>query len=146
MLGALQPEGCGFESTSRGYVWCLAAGGLRVRIHLKGVCLVPCSRRVAGSNPPQGGMFGALQPEGCGFESTSRGYVRCLAAGGLRVRIHLKGVCSVPCSRRVAGSNPPQGGMFGALQPEGCGFESTSSRRVGTLGKSFTRNCSCASA
>src|SRR5688572_23995847 len=24
--------------------------------------------------------------------------------------------------------------MFGALQPEGCGFESTSSRRVGTLG------------
>ena len=56
------------------------------------------------------------------------------------------GVCSVPCSRRVAGSNPPQGGMFGALQPEGCGFESTSSRRVGTLGKSFTRNCSCASA
>src|SRR6188768_4259976 len=34
------------------------------------------------------------------------GYVRCLAAGGLRVRIHLK------------------------------------SRRVGTLGKSFTRNCS----
>ena len=55
------------------------------------------------------GMFGALQPEGCGFESTSRG-------------------------------------IFGALQPEGCGFESTSSRRVGTLGKSFTRNCSCASA
>src|SRR5678815_2444021 len=38
------------------------------------------------------------------------GYVRCLAAGGLRVRIHLK------------------------------------SCRVGTLGKSFTRNCSCASA
>src|SRR5688572_9463239 len=37
-------------------------------------------------------------------------------------------------------------GMFGALQPEGFGFESTSSRRVGTLGKSFTRNCSCASA
>src|SRR5688572_32983134 len=31
-------------------------------------------------------------------------------------------------------------GMFGALQPEGCGFESTSTRRVGTLGKSFTRN------
>ena len=30
--------------------------------------------------------------------------------------------------------------MFGALQPECCGFESTSSRRVGTLGKSFTRN------
>ena len=37
-------------------------------------------------------------------------------------------------------------GMFGALQLEGCGFESTSSRRVGTVGKSFTRNCSCASA
>src|SRR5688572_30735688 len=36
------------------------------------------------------GMFGALQPEGCGFESTSRG-------------------------------------IFGALQPEGRGFESTSS-------------------
>src|SRR5688572_16717491 len=36
------------------------------------------------------GMFGALQPEGCGFESTSRGYIRCLAAGGLRVRIYLK--------------------------------------------------------
>ena len=35
MFGALQPEGCGFESTSRGYVWCLAAGGLRVRIYLK---------------------------------------------------------------------------------------------------------------
>ena len=35
MFGALQPEGCGFESTSRRYVWCLAAGGLRVRIHLK---------------------------------------------------------------------------------------------------------------
>ena len=33
-------------------------------------------------------------------------------------------------------------GMFGALQSEGCGFESTSSHRVGTLGKSFTRNCS----
>src|SRR5688572_7725423 len=36
MFGALQPEGCGFESTSRG-------------------------------------IFGALQLEGCGFESTSRG-------------------------------------------------------------------------
>ena len=35
-------------------------------------------------------MFDALQPEGCGFESTSRGYVCCLAAGGLWVRIHLK--------------------------------------------------------
>src|SRR5688572_17136850 len=44
-----------------------------------------------------------------------------LGRGGL-------GVCSVPCSWRVAGSNPPQ------------------SCRVGTLGKSFTRNCSCASA
>src|SRR5688572_29209167 len=55
------------------------------------------------------GMFGALQPEGSGFESTS-------------------------------------GGIFGALQPEGCGLESTSSCRVGTLGKSFTHNCSCASA
>jgi hypothetical protein len=32
-------------------------------------------------------------------------------------------------------------GMFVALQPEGCRFESTSRRRVGTLGKSFTRNC-----
>src|SRR5688572_19708537 len=39
------------------------------------------------------------------------------------------------------------GGMFGALQLEGCGFESTSkSRCVGTRGKSFTRNCSCTSA
>src|SRR5688572_26176199 len=36
------------------------------------------------------GMFDALQPEGCGFESTSRGYIRCLAAGGLRVQIYLK--------------------------------------------------------
>ena len=33
-------------------------------------------------------------------------------------------------------------GTFVALQPEGCGFESTSSRRVGTLGKSFTHHCS----
>ena len=32
--------------------------------------------------------------------------------------------------------------MFVAFQPKGCRFESTSSRRVGTLGKSFTRNCS----
>src|SRR5688572_30977016 len=96
MFGALQPEGCGFESTSRGYVRCLAAGGLRVRIHLKGVCSVPCSRRVAGSNPPQRGMFGALQPEGCGFESTSRG-------------------------------------MFGALQPARCGFEFTLRRCVWCL-------------
>src|SRR6478672_10036548 len=37
-----------------------------------------------------------------------------LGRGGL-------GVCSVPCSRRVAGSNPPQ------------------SRRVGTLGKSYIK-------
>ena len=37
-------------------------------------------------------------------------------------------------------------GLIGTLQPEGCGFESTSSRRVGTLGKSFARNCSCSSA
>src|SRR5688572_18269258 len=54
------------------------------------VCSVPCSRRVAGSNPPQG-------------------------------------VYLVPCSRRVVGSNRPQ----------------AAARRVGTLGKSFTRNCSC---
>src|SRR5688572_6577424 len=42
------------------------------------------------------GMFGALQPEGCGFESTSRGYIRCLAAGGLQARIHLKPPCRDP--------------------------------------------------
>src|SRR5688572_29821811 len=36
------------------------------------VCSVPCSRRVAGSNPRQ------------------EGYIWCLAAGGLRVRIYLK--------------------------------------------------------
>ena len=32
------------------------------------------------------------------------------------------------------------------FQPEGCGFDSRSSRHVGTLGKSFTCSCLCASA
>src|SRR5688572_3305793 len=31
---------------------CIAAGGLRVRIHLKGVYLVPCSRCKAPNIPP----------------------------------------------------------------------------------------------
>src|SRR5688572_28159271 len=37
-------------------------------------------------------------------------------------------------------------GMFGALQLEGCGFESSSKPPRRDLGKFFTRNCSCASA
>ena len=33
-----------------------------------------------------------------------------------------------------------------SFQPEGRGFDSRSSRHVGTLGKSFTYSCLCASA
>jgi len=32
-------------------------------------------------------------------------------------------------------------GRFGTFRPKGHGFESHSSRHVGTLGKSFTRSC-----
>ena len=32
-------------------------------------------------------------------------------------------------------------GRFDAFRPKGRGFESRSSRHVGTLGKSFTRSC-----
>ena len=32
-------------------------------------------------------------------------------------------------------------GRFGAMRPEGRGFESHSSRHIGTSGKSFTRSC-----
>src|SRR6218665_1870823 len=32
-------------------------------------------------------------------------------------------------------------GRFDTFRPNGCGFESRSSRHVGTLGKSFTRSC-----
>ena len=39
-----------------------------------------------------------------------------------------------PCEAR--GLN----GRFGALRPDGCRFESHSSRHVGTLGKSFIRS------